>query len=287
MVTIGKDKIKNETERMITLVKNCRLLIAVLIIIVSACAKPVIIPTTVGEISPGVLQGYLPPAKIPNSLALLPPPPGRDSVAFIADKEAFRETRSLINTPRWIQAIRDANINFPEAPQAFSCAFDAPITEETMPNLYMLMYRTRTDASAATFAAKNNYKRIRPFAENKETSCTPDREAELVQNGSYPSGHTSVGWTWALILAEIAPDRAEAILSRGYAFGQSRVICGVHWQSDVTAGRVIGAAVAAVLHSDPVFTAQLEAAKKELAAVREKGLKPTVDCKAESAALAF
>lgn len=267
--------------------RSCRLLIAVLFIIFCACAKPAIIPTTVGEVRPGALQGYLPQDKIPNSLALLPPPPARDSVAFIADKEVFRETRLLINTPRWVQSIRDANLNFPEAPQAFSCALDAPITEEATPNLYMLMHRTRTDANVATFAAKSNYKRVRPFVENRETSCTPDWEAELVKDGSYPSGHTSIGWTWALILAEIAPDRAEDILFRGYAFGQSRVVCGVHWQSDVTAGRVIGAAVVAILHSDPVFAAQLEAAKRELAAVRSKGLKPSIDCKAVSAALAF
>jgi acid phosphatase (class A) len=112
-------------------------------------------------------------------------------------------------------------------------------------------------------------------------------EAKLAKNGSYPSGHTSVGWAWALILAEIAPERADAILSRGYSFGRSRVVCGVHWQSDVHAGRVIAAAVVAKLHSDPVFLAQLAAAGKELAAVRAKGFKPANDCEAEAAALAF
>ena len=82
-------------------------------------------------------------------------------------------------------------------------------------------------------------------------------------------------------------NRADTIFSRGYAYGQNRVICGVHWQSDVTAGRVIAAAVAAKLHADHVCRVQLEAAKKELAAVRTKGIKPTVDCKVESAALAY
>lgn len=151
----------------------------------------------------------------------------------------------------------------------------------------MLMHRSWTDAIVATLAAKNHYKRVRPFVVNKQTSCTPDWEKELIKDGSYPSGHTSIGWTWALILAEIDPDRADTILSRGYAFGQSRVVCGVHWQSDVTAGRVIASAVVAKLHSDPVFRAQLDAAKKELAAARAKGLKPAIDCKAEAAALAF
>ena len=270
--------------------QNClTLLLIACLLAVTGCAgvTPSTIPAAVAEIRPGVLQGYLPPDSLPNSLTLLPAPPGNDTAAFAADQEAFRETRPLKNGPRWAQAARDANLHFPEAPEAFSCALSAPITRENTPNLYMLMQRTQTDAGYATSAAKNTYKRPRPFVVNKETSCTPEDEARLSDNGSYPSGHTSIGWAWALILAEIAPERADAILSRGYAFGQSRVICGVHWQSDVHAGRVIGAAVVARLHTDPVFLAQLAAARKELAAAWANGLKPSSDCKAEAAASAF
>jgi acid phosphatase (class A) len=252
-----------------------------------ACLTPPVIPTEVQEVRPGKLQGYLPPDKTPNSLALLPAPPARESAAFAADREAFLTTRPLINTARWKQAAKDADLHFPEAPQAFSCALNAPITKGVMPNLYILLQRTSTDSSVAVSAAKKYYQRVRPFVEYKQTSCTPDWEDNMKRDGSYPSGHTTIGWTWALILAEIAPDRADAVLLRGYAFGQSRVICGVHWQSDVTAGRVIGAALVARLHADPVFRAQLEAAKKELAAAWAKGLQPAIDCQAEAAALAF
>ncbi|PKN20097.1 MAG: acid phosphatase [Deltaproteobacteria bacterium HGW-Deltaproteobacteria-6] len=262
---------------------------AVYLIVMAGCAcltsSP--IPATVEEIRPGILQGYLPTDKAPNSLMLLPAPPAEGSAAFAADQDAFATTRSLINTPRWTQAIKDAHLNFPEAPQAFSCALNAPITRDAMPNLYMLMHRSWTDAIVATLAAKNHYKRIRPFVVNKQASCTPDWDEKMSKDGSYPSGHTSIGWTWALILAEIDPDRADAVLSRGYAFGQSRVVCGVHWPSDVTAGRIIGAAVVAKLHSDPAFRAQMDATKKELATARAQGQKPAMDCKAEAAALAF
>lgn len=265
------------------------LLTAVYLIAMAGCAclKPSPVPATVKEVRPGILQGYLPMDKAPNSLTLLPAHPAKESAAFAADQEAFVTTRSLINTPRWTQAIKDANLDFPESPQSFSCALNAPITKGALPNLYMLMHRSWTDAIVATLAAKHHYKRVRPFVVNKQTSCTPDWEKELIKDGSYPSGHTPIGWTWALILAEIDPDRADVILSRGYAFGQSRVVCGVHWQSDVTAGRIIASAVVAKLHSDAVFRAQLDAAKKELAAARTKGLQPAIDCKAEATALAF
>ena len=113
----------------------------------------------------------------------------------------------------------------------------------------------------------------------------PSDEAILRSNGSFPSGHASLGWVWALLLAELVPDRTDAILARGYAFGQSRVICGVHWQSDVDAGRIMGAAVAARLHANPEFQSQLQAAAKEVARVRANPVAPDVDCAAETAAL--
>lgn len=259
------------------------------LIVIVCCAyiAPSNIPMTVSELRPGILYGYLALSDAPDSLALLPPPPANGSTALAADQEAYRTTRPLLNTPRGVQAAQDADLKFPQAAEVFSCALDAPISEESMPNLYMLLRRSGTDAGYAPYAAKNHYQRTRPFIVNKETSCTPQEESKLANDGSYPSSHSSIGWAWALILTEIAPDRADAILARGYAFGQSRVICGVHWQSDVTTGRVVAAGVVAKLHTDPVFRAQLEAAKKELITARAKGLKPTLDCKAEAAALAF
>jgi acid phosphatase (class A) len=127
---------------------------------------------------------------------------------------------------------------------------------------------------------------VRPFVELKEESCTPQDESRLATDGSYPSGHSAIGWTWALLLAELAPDADDAILARGYAFGQSRVICGVHWQSDVTSGRIVAAGVVARLHADPAFQADHAAARTELAAARAKGAAPMRDCAVETGALA-
>ena len=79
----------------------------------------------------------------------------------------------------------------------------------------MLLRRTLTDTGRTTQAAKKHYNRARPFVWNKEPICTPKDQPHLAKDGSYPSGHTTVGWAWALILAEIAPDRADAILARG------------------------------------------------------------------------
>jgi acid phosphatase (class A) len=164
---------------------------------------------------------------------------------------------------------------------------NAPITEKDTPHLYMLLRRTLTDAGLSTNAAKDHYKRTRPFVVNKEPMCSPEEKAALEKNGSYPSGHNAVGMAWALILTEISPEQTDAILARGQAFGWNRIICNVHWYSDTIQGRYMGADTVARLHADPKFRADLEAAKAELEAVRAKGLKPTRDCSAEGAAVAL
>lgn len=260
---------------------------AVLAVLLSGCAHQAKAPETVPEVAPGFLKGYLSRETLPNSKSLLPSPPAKDSAAFAADEAAYRSTRFLKDTPRWALAIQDAELKFPEVTATFSCAVNAPLTPEATPRLYMLLRRSATDAGLAMNAAKDNYRRPRPFMEFNETSCTPADEPSLRRNGSYPSGHTGIGWAWALILAEVAPGRIDPILSRGYTYGQSRVVCGVHWQSDVEAGRVVAAGVVARLHADPVFEADFAAAKKEIAAAREKQLVPTRDCAAEAAAMAI
>jgi acid phosphatase (class A) len=246
-------------------------------------AAAVVVP----ESHNGRLPGYLPKQSLPNSVALLPPPPAAGSAAFAADKAINRQALTLRGTPRWTLATKDADLSFPDAARTFSCALHASITAQDTPSLYRLLRRSIADAGASTSPAKDRYKRTRPFVSNNAPICTPEQRERLVTDPSYPSGHATTGWAWALILTELAPDRTDQILARGEAFGQSRVICNVHWPSDVREGRIMGAATVARLHADPTFLADLGAAKVELDAARSKGLPPSSDCAAEEAALAL
>jgi acid phosphatase (class A) len=231
------------------------------------------------------ITGYLPPAGRPSSVALVPPPPAEGSAALARDQEINRRYVATHGTPRWDMAIKDAVLTFPAAAEAFSCAINAPITEQETPRLYSLMRRTMVDGGRSTAQAKDLYKRARPFMVNGKPLCTPEREDALRADGSYPSGHSAIGWTWALVLTEVAPDRADAILARGRAYGESRLACNVHWPSDVEEGRTMASATVARLHAEPAFRADVEAAAREVVAVRGKGLAPSRDCAAEAWAL--
>lgn len=232
-----------------------------------------------------IAPGYLRQSELPNSLLLLGPPPETGSAALARDEEARKATIPLRNTDRWKLAYTDADLAFPQAADNFSCAMGFKIDEEQTPRLYAMMQKTLSDFGLSTYGVKNKYNRTRPFVTHNEATCRADQEAILRGDGSYPSGHTAAGWGWALVFAQINPERSNELLERGIAFGQSRVICDAHWQSDVDAGRIMGAATVARLQTNAAFLADLKAAEAEVKAAKAKPATPVPDCAAEAAAL--
>lgn len=215
---------------------------------------------------------FLLEGQAPNSLYILPLYPQPGSIQWLYDKEQYDWGKNKRDTDRGAQAQRDAIVAADGVPRAFSEAFGIEISEKDTPKIFALVTKMREDAGdLATREAKNHYNRKRPFSFFGEDTCLPEQQAELSTNGSYPSGHTSIGWATALVLAEINPDRQNEILKRGYDMGQSRVICGYHFQSDVDAGRLTGSAIVARLHADPVFLKYLDAAKKEFESLKKAG----------------
>lgn len=230
-------------------------------------------------------KGYLPRAELPDALLLIPAPPAAGSAAFARDEEASRAAIALKASPRWMLATADADLSTPRATGAMSCAAGFEIAPAATPAIDRLLRHVLPDLGLASAGAKQLHARPRPFMVNGAGSCTPDQEADLRKNGSYPSGHSSVGHGWGLILAEIIPDRAAHLVARGRAFGDSRRLCNVHWLSDVEEGRIIADAVVARLHASSVFLADLNAARAEVTAARR--VAPARDCAQEAAALAL
>jgi acid phosphatase (class A) len=222
----------------------------------------------INEIRPGILQGYLSKDEMPDSLKLIAAPPENGTAAFKLDQEIAKKYAALGNTKREQQAAIDADLSFPNATKTFNTVLDVPITEKDTPHLYMVLRRSLADAGFSTYGAKNYYQRQRPFMVNGATICTPQDEAVLREDGSYPSGHAAIGWAWALILVEVFPENSDEILQRGKQFGVSRNVCNVHWHSDVVAGRMMGSAAIARLHANDVFQVDIRASKDEAAALR-------------------
>ncbi|MEW5684761.1 MAG: phosphatase PAP2 family protein [Pseudomonadota bacterium] len=246
------------------------LLTAAAVLTLSACATasaPTADDASMGP-KPTKLTGYF-TANPLDGKAILGPPPAVDSPHGKADRTLFEETRKLEGSARWKTAIQDNDLWGGGAIRRFSCAVGVKLDEKTTPRTLNILHRVELDVRTVGTPAKDFYDRKRPLIGNDAPLCVP-REDWMRTNASYPSGHSMTAWAWALILTELSPGAADKVLTLGRESGESRVICGVHFISDVEAGRSLGSAMVARLHSDPTFVADMAAARREMSTVKAK-----------------
>ena len=201
---------------------------------------------------------------MPDAGVYLPAPPDTSSMLFIDDFQQWIWGKSMRATPRGQRASWESEYSVSRMCQIYSEAMGFTISKEATPAIYRLVSRGQKTAAQAVDRAKARYMRIRPFARmNEHVAGAFDDEEHLRGNGSYPSGHTSLGWTTALILAQMAPEQQDTILRRGWEYGESRVIVGAHWQSDVDAARLAASSCVARLQASPEYRTDLAAARAE------------------------
>lgn len=230
-------------------------------------------------------SGYLGRDRWPDAAKILPPPPSAGSAEEKQQLAVYRALRKLEGTPRWALAQNDV----PTAPQQmlanFSCSVGAQLTPQNAPKTMALIGKAGLEAGMQVASVKDVFKRPRPYQIEDGVICT-EKSPQLAASPDYPSGHATYGWLVGLMLANAAPDRATPILVRARAFGESRVVCGVHSPGAVEAGRTNAGALFAVLQSEPRFRADLEAVRAEIAAARAGPPPPAERCASEAEVLA-
>jgi acid phosphatase (class A) len=172
-----------------------------------------------------------------------------------------------LDEARCAQAQRDAVYSMQTIIDEFGDIFGLVITKEETPEIYSILQDVCASCDSIYSDAKAYFDRKRPYAYYNEGTIVPEKEEKHRNEGSYPSGHTVLGWTSALLLADInqSPQAMEGLLARGYEFGQSRVIAGYHWQSDVDAGRMAGSVLYQLIRNHERFIGQLAKARAEFA----------------------
>jgi acid phosphatase (class A) len=198
----------------------------------------------------------------PHIENVLPAPPTLTDPRFFDDWAQYQWGKSIRDTERGKLAVEDAGIYAGYFMKRFSPAMEGTLTPETHPILYRLLSRAHRTEQQAGASAKAYFKRVRPYQQYKEPSGVPSHESPT-DFTSYPSGHTHASWLVGMILTVLDPAHTEEIMKVAYELGQSRVIVGFHYQSDVDAGRVIGSITFARLCSEPEFQSLLKKAVKE------------------------
>ena len=222
------------------------------------------------------IKQYYSVEEMPDLIKCLPPPPSFNSPEFSYDVVRYQWGKiQRLDSVRAAIAKRDAVWSYDALLAEFNVPFGMTISKTETPEIWKLLVSSLSTTDPMRVAPKAFYHRLRPFEMYEEHLLSPETEAELSGEGSYPSGHTMRGWLVAMLLAEINPARADTIFARGWMYCESRVIEGAHWQSDIDATRVGASIGCAALHSSTEFLEQMAKAQDEFK--RLTGAIPSTD----------
>ena len=191
---------------------------------------------------------------------VLPPPPAPGSNEEKAEVMAVHMLVDSASEARKAQARADADL---EDPSIFDEA--AGVKLKSLPATWALLKLVQNEGDRAADLSKIKFNRKRPFAVDPSL---PNCDGSKLPTRSYPSGHSTLGYSVGLMLAELMPEKAPAIMARARDYALSRVICGVHFPSDTDASHTIGSIVTIRLLLDPAVADRIAAARAEVAQVK-------------------
>jgi acid phosphatase (class A) len=191
-------------------------------------------------------------------LTLLAPPPGPQDSRTQTELEELRRVQAT----RTLERVAMAQADVEETVFRLTVVLDKTLTPDKLPKTVAFFKKLTVDEEIATDSAKNGFGRPRPY----EVAGDLQPVCPLPKSRAYPSGHSTTGYYMGVVLAAMVPEYRAAIFTRTEEFAESRVVCGVHYRSDIDAGRIAGTALAAVAMNDPQFRAEFAAARAELRA---------------------
>jgi acid phosphatase (class A) len=203
--------------------------------------------------------GLLEPSQVDAS-RLLPPPPGSGSVEEKAEFAELRAIAARSSAEMRAVAKHDAE---DETPDIFNAAIGFDVAH--LPATFKLLQMVVDEEDGDTKAAKAYFHRERPYSSDPSLkTCTPVKPGKAAN--SYPSGHSSLAFSMGVVLASLVPERSQAILARASEYAEHRLVCGVHFRSDIAAGQQFGTVLALRLMENPQFQSQMTLARAELRA---------------------
>ena len=204
---------------------------------------------------------YIVPSQAALSHVIQPPPPA-ESQALKDDLKAVQTTIRNRTEAQAKSAVADNSLTiFDFVSDVLGPNFNKEKLKITVP-FFERAYRDQIEACKEV---KEHYNRPRPFVLDPQIKPILKQAA----NASYPSGHATTGYVYTIILSMMLPEKAQALYDRAAIYGNNRVVAGVHFPTDVDAGKISAAVIVNMLIQQPLFMRDFERAKKELRQVLE------------------
>jgi len=226
----------------------------------AAVLAVLVVAQAAGAAEPSALK-LLKPEQV-DPARILPPPPADGSEAQKADLAEIQRLYRIRTPARLAQAQWD---DAHETSVLFAAVLGPAFDLARLPRTADLLALVENEEEVAAKMAKKHFRRNRPWAIDPSLRAC-DYEPNANPKTSYPSGHATLSYSVGLILANLMPEKSEAILTRAADYAYSRQICAAHYASDTEASHVLGTVVALDLLSNPQFQPMLEASRAELQA---------------------
>lgn len=257
------------------------------LVLAASCASQAPKPATAPAASapavsaPAAASVYFSPSQL-DSTALIEPPPMVGSEAARADLQAVLDAQRAGHAAgTTARAVADAVIDCQRVAEVLEPAVSpqgpvanaAPLSSGEGADAVAFATRAAKQVAGATGAPKTHWGRARPYVENPAVERLGDvaPDSPLAVKGgferdhtSYPSGHTAFGTGCAIVLAQMVPEQRAAVFARARLYGESRLIVGAHYPTDVDAGRRVGTAAAGLMLQNALFQADLLTARAQL-----------------------
>jgi acid phosphatase (class A) len=131
----------------------------------------------------------------------------------------------------------------------------------SLPRVEALAQKVEDDVRIYVRAVKDHFRRLRPYEiEPRLEPCIRNVKGDL----SYPSGHAAFAWSMAGVLSDLVPERRAELEARATEFARQRMICGVHFASDLAAGKQAADWVLRSIRSEKEYSIEAEEASIEL-----------------------
>jgi len=207
-----------------------------------------------------------------NWIPLIAPPPAADSAQQQRDLQAVLDMQAANRGggERYEKALADSEASC----FRFADVIGPALNSKQLPITTAFLNRAVDEANAATGILKRYWQRPRPFVISDKVErladIAPRKEQQeatavhLFEYSSYPSGHATYGAACALLLTQLVPDKQAALFLRGVEYGESRLIVGAHFPSDLLAGRIVATVTVTLMTQNKNFQRDLLAARNEL-----------------------
>ena len=207
--------------------------------------------------------GNVPDSRLNTFIKLLASPPCDDCDESKAEVRELMQMQEARTSAEHEHAKADITISIPRFLEGANIKFD-PAALDKCKDFFEKLSKLTKEASDN---AKKTFCRTRPFNLLGNTLQPLQSPDELKNVPSYPSGHTTYGTLMGTVLARMLPEKRDELYARIADYGHSRMIAGVHYRSDIDAGKVLGSAIAAdEFAADEEFKSKLPGAT---ACVRE------------------